>query len=106
MNRAAAFLAFANVFSSNISCSSFIFSKSSLEIKTSPRTVIFTFSFNVFGVEDLRLFDTRVKKETEKEEITYAVEAKIDGLSVSLEYVDRKFCKRCNSWKWTNPEKT
>ncbi len=56
---------------------------------------------DVFSIEELRLFDTRVKKETEKEEIVYTVEGKIDGLSVSLEYVERKICKRCNTWKWS-----
>lgn len=50
VNRAAAFLAFANVFSSKISCSSFIFSKSAADIKTSPRTIRFTFSFNFLGI--------------------------------------------------------
>jgi len=29
-----------------------------------------------------------------------AVEAKIDGLSVALEYINRRVCKRCKSWKW------
>lgn len=44
---------------------------------------------DVFSVEDLIAFDERVKKEAEIEEITYTVEAKIDGLSVALEYVNR-----------------
>ena len=48
---------------------------------------------DVFTIEELRLFDTRVKKETLKEEIIYTVEGKIDGLSVSLEYVDGKFIR-------------
>lgn len=48
---------------------------------------------DVFSIEDLRMFDTRVKKETEQEEMEYTVEAKIDGLSVALEYVDGKFVK-------------
>ena len=55
---------------------------------------------DVFDIEELRAFDTRVRKETSKEEIDYTVEAKIDGLSVALEYLNRKICKRCNSWKW------
>lgn len=54
---------------------------------------------DVFNVEELRAFDARVRKETSKEEIVYTVEAKIDGLSVALEYVNRRICKRCNSWK-------
>ena len=48
---------------------------------------------DVFSIEELRLFDTRVRKETLKEEIVYTVEGKIDGLSVSLEYVDGKFIR-------------
>lgn len=48
---------------------------------------------DVFDVEELRLFDTRVRKETEKEEITYTVEGKIDGLSVALEYIDGEFVR-------------
>ena len=57
---------------------------------------------DVFDVEELRAFDTRVRKEVEKEDIEYTVEAKIDGLSVALEYINRRVCKRCNSWKWAN----
>ena len=48
---------------------------------------------DVFSIEELRLFDTRVRKETELDEMEYTVEAKIDGLSVALEYVDGKFVK-------------
>jgi len=57
---------------------------------------------DVFSVEELRLFDTRVRKDTGLEEITYTVEGKIDGLSVALEYVNRRICKRRNTWKWTS----
>ena len=48
---------------------------------------------DVFTMEELRLFDTRIRKEAEKEEIIYTVEAKIDGLSVSLEYIEGKFVR-------------
>ncbi len=48
---------------------------------------------DVFSIEELRLFDARVKKETNSEEMVYCVEAKIDGLSVALEYVDGEFVK-------------
>lgn len=48
---------------------------------------------DVFSIEELRLFDTRVRKETLKEEITYTVEAKIDGLSVSIEYINGEFVR-------------
>ena len=53
---------------------------------------------DVFSIEELRLFDTRVKKETNREQLEYTVEGKIDGLSVALEYVNRRICKRGNSW--------
>lgn len=48
---------------------------------------------DVFTIEDLRLFDTRVKKETNQEKMVYTVEGKIDGLSVAIEYVDGKFVR-------------
>lgn len=48
---------------------------------------------DVFSIDELRLFDTRVRKETETDKMEYTVEAKIDGLSVALEYVDGKFVK-------------
>lgn len=48
---------------------------------------------DVFSIEELRQFDTRVRKETELNDIEYTVEAKIDGLSVALEYIDGKFVK-------------
>lgn len=48
---------------------------------------------DVFSVEELRLFDTRIKKDTEREEIVYTVEGKIDGLSVALEYKEGKFVR-------------
>lgn len=48
---------------------------------------------DVFSIEELRLFDTRIKKDTGKEEITYTVEGKIDGLSVSLEYKNGKLVR-------------
>ncbi len=54
---------------------------------------------DVFSIEELRLFDSRIKKELNKEKIEYTVEAKIDGLSVAIEYVNRRICKRSNSWR-------
>ena len=48
---------------------------------------------DVFTIEDLRLFDTRMKKETNQEKMVYTVEGKIDGLSVALEYIDGKFVR-------------
>jgi len=48
---------------------------------------------DVFSIEELSQFDARVTKETGLNEMEYTVEAKIDGLSVALEYVDGKFVK-------------
>ncbi len=48
---------------------------------------------DVFSIEDLRLFDARVRKETNSEEMEYTVEAKIDGLSVALEYKNGEFIR-------------
>ena len=48
---------------------------------------------DVFTIEDLRLFDTRMKKETNQEKMVYTVEGKNDGLSVALEYIDGKFVR-------------
>lgn len=53
---------------------------------------------DVFSIEELRLFDARVRKETNRDELEYTVEGKIDGLSVALEYVNRRVCKRSNTW--------
>ncbi|WP_414042433.1 NAD-dependent DNA ligase LigA [Macrococcus animalis] len=44
---------------------------------------------NAFSEEDLIAFDTRVKNEVG--DVEYMVELKIDGLAVSLKYVDGKF---------------
>jgi DNA ligase (NAD+) len=44
---------------------------------------------DVFSYEELRKFDERVRKEVDSSQIIqYVVEPKIDGLSVSIEYVD------------------
>ncbi len=48
---------------------------------------------DVFTIEELRAFDTRICKETKKEEIFYTVEGKIDGLSVALEYINGEFVR-------------
>lgn len=41
---------------------------------------------DVFSFDELKEFDNRVKKQLDKENITYVVETKIDGLSLALEY--------------------
>ena len=45
---------------------------------------------DVFSFEELRDFDDRVRKQLSDggKNLKYVVETKIDGLSVSLEYVD------------------
>lgn len=50
---------------------------------------------DVFSFEELKEFDERVKKQAieENEELNYVVETKIDGLSVSLEYIDGVFVR-------------
>ena len=46
---------------------------------------------DVFSIEEVKQFDSRMKKEYP--DITYVVETKIDGLSVSLEYENGKFIR-------------
>ncbi len=41
---------------------------------------------DIFDYDELRAFDERVRKILNDEEVSYVVETKIDGLSVSLEY--------------------
>ena len=48
---------------------------------------------DIFNFEELKAFDERVKKTLENEEVNYVVEAKIDGLSVSLEYKKGEFVR-------------
>ena len=48
---------------------------------------------DIFSFEELEAFDERVKKTLEVNEMNYVVETKIDGLSVSLEYVKGNFVR-------------
>ena len=48
---------------------------------------------DIFNFEELIAFDERVKKSLNVENINYDIETKIDGLSVSLEYVDGIFVR-------------
>ena len=48
---------------------------------------------DVFSIEELMAFDERVRKETNIDKMIYTVEAKIDGLSVALEYANGEFVK-------------
>lgn len=47
---------------------------------------------DVFSFEEVKQFDTRIKKDLE-EDVKYVVETKIDGLSVALEYQKGVFVK-------------
>lgn len=46
---------------------------------------------NGYSEEEVREFDARVRKLTEREELEYTVELKIDGVAVSLRYEDGVF---------------
>jgi len=48
---------------------------------------------DIFSFEELEAFDERVKKTLEVDKMNYVVETKIDGLSVSLEYVKGNFVR-------------
>lgn len=48
---------------------------------------------DVFNYEELEAFDERVKKALEVDKLDYVVETKIDGLSVSLEYIKGNFVR-------------
>ncbi len=48
---------------------------------------------DIFSFEELEEFDERVKKTLEVNQVDYVVETKIDGLSVSLEYVKGNFVR-------------
>ena len=48
---------------------------------------------DVFSIEELMEFDTRVRKQIGNESLNYVVETKIDGLSVALEYKNGEFVR-------------
>ena len=48
---------------------------------------------DVFSIEELMEFDTRVRKQIGNESLNYVVETKIDGLSVALEYRNGEFVR-------------
>lgn len=51
---------------------------------------------DVFSLQDIEEFDTRIKQKAEEnniEEVSYVVETKIDGLSAALEYRNGKFIR-------------
>lgn len=48
---------------------------------------------DIFNFDDLMAFDERVRKSLNVDELKYDIETKIDGLSVSLEYIDGIFVR-------------
>jgi len=48
---------------------------------------------DIFDFDELYAFDERVKKALDVDDLEYVVETKIDGLSVSLEYIEGKFVR-------------
>ena len=48
---------------------------------------------DVFSIEELRAFDERVRKQLGVDTLDYTVEAKIDGLSSAIEYVNGEYVK-------------
>ena len=48
---------------------------------------------DIFDFEELYAFDERVRKTLEVDNLDYVIETKIDGLSVSLEYVKGNFVR-------------
>ena len=58
---------------------------------------------DVFSFEELKNFDNRISKSLE-EEYKYCVEYKIDGLSVSLEYIDGLFVRGSTRGNGTDGE--
>lgn len=48
---------------------------------------------DIFSFDELNEFDERVKKTLEIDKVDYVVETKIDGLSVSLEYIKGNFVR-------------
>lgn len=59
---------------------------------------------DVFSYDEIYDFDEKMQKKAieENKKLLYTVEAKIDGLSVSLEYENRAVYKRSNKREWTN----
>ncbi len=48
---------------------------------------------NSFSIEELKEFDSRIKRNTRKNEVEYAAELKLDGLAVSLVYREGVFTR-------------
>ena len=48
---------------------------------------------DVFSIDELRAFDERVRKQLGEDILDYTVEAKIDGLSSAIEYVNGEYVK-------------
>jgi DNA ligase (NAD+) len=61
------------------------------EFKTVKHSIPMLSLANAFSDDEVREFDTRVKKLAERTEITYVAEPKFDGLAVELVYEDGVF---------------
>lgn len=48
---------------------------------------------DVFSIEELKAFDERVRKQLNVDIVDYTVEAKIDGLSSAIEYINGEYVK-------------
>lgn len=61
------------------------------EFRSVPHTEPMLSLDNTYSEEEIKEFDERIKRLLESREVFYVAELKIDGVSVSLRYVDGKF---------------
>jgi DNA ligase (NAD+) len=61
---------------------------------------------NAFSIDDLRDFDSRVRKLLDVDMVSYVVEPKLDGLSVELVYRDGTFVQGSTSQHPASPAPT
>ncbi|MGB9790105.1 MAG: NAD-dependent DNA ligase LigA [Thermotoga caldifontis] len=61
------------------------------EFRSVPHTEPMLSLDNTYSEEEIREFDERVKRLLDRKEVVYVAELKIDGVSVSLRYVDGRF---------------
>lgn len=61
------------------------------EFRSVPHTEPMLSLDNTYSEEEIREFDERVKRLLDRNEVVYVAELKIDGVSVSLRYVDGRF---------------
>ncbi|MEN3008191.1 NAD-dependent DNA ligase LigA [Pseudothermotoga sp.] len=61
------------------------------EFRSVPHTEPMLSLDNTYSEEEIKDFDERIKRLLEREEVLYVAELKIDGVSVSLRYVEGRF---------------